>query len=66
MAIKKIRKLKALEMIKKIDKDDNCNLGVIKIGRFYYDITDSNEQEVIDFITECGRRDLNKIGATRI
>lgn len=62
----KITKSKALEMIAIIDTDDNSNLGVIKLGRFYYDITDVGPQEVLDFMNESNRRSINKIGATRI
>lgn len=64
----KITKAKALEMIAIIEADDNSNLGVIKLGKFYYDVTNADPQEALDFITEHNRRAINKpeFGATRI
>lgn len=62
----KITKAKALEMIAIIEADDNSNLGVIKLGKFYYDVTNTDPQEALDFINESNRRAINKIGATRI
>lgn len=72
MAITKITKAKAEEMIAEIDKavagGPPCVLSLIQLGKFYYDTTNVPEQEIADFISEHNRRKINRpeFGATRI
>lgn len=66
--IKKITKLEADKIIAQTDSDSESKLELMKLGKFYYDITNANESDLIKFISEHNRRAINKpeFGACRL
>ncbi len=68
--IRRITKAQALPIIADIERNGESSSGqaVIKLARTYYDITDANQEEVLELIREYQRRHLNRpeFGVTRI
>lgn len=66
--IRRIKTIDAKNIIADIQQNPNSEQVVMKLGKFYYDISSATEKELDDFIYEHNRRYINRpeFGATRI